>query len=96
MADVVYLALLVIRFVDEGGKFDDASIQLTIETKLAPKTNIISEKDFAKLGRLLCEKPNATTLSLEGMILFANNQTSQWLNSKPVEKKDLLRKHSRI
>ena len=58
-----------------------------------PKTNVISERDFAKLDRLLHEKPNATTLCLEGMILFANNQTSHWLDSKSVEEKqDLLKK----
>ena len=56
-------------------------------------TNVISERDFAKLDRLLCEKPNATTLCLEGMILFANNKTSAWLDAKtPEEKEDLLKK----
>ena len=90
------LSLLVSRFVEEhlpGGKYDNPSSQLTTETKSAPKTNVISERDFAKLDRLLREKPNATTLSLEGMILFANNQTSQWLDSKPAEEKqDLIKK----
>ena len=52
-------------------------MQLTTETKSTPKTNVISERDFAKFDRLLREKPNATTLSLEGMILFANNQVTQ-------------------
>ena len=28
------------------------------------------------------EKPNATVLSLEAMILLNNNQTSSWLNKK--------------
>ena len=90
------LSLLVSRFVDDhlpGGKYDNPSIQLTAETKSVPKTNVISERDFAKLDRLLREKPNATTLCLEGMILFANNKTSAWLDAKtPEEKEDLLKK----
>ena len=49
--------------------------QLTAETRSVPKSNVISERDFAKLHRLLREKPNATTLSLEGIILFSNNKT---------------------
>ena len=39
------------------------------------KTNTISERDFAKLDRLLREKPHATTMSLEAHILFSNNET---------------------
>ena len=90
------LSLLVSRFVDDhlpGGKYDNPSIQLTAETKSVPKTNVISERNFAKLDRLLREKPNATTLCLEAMILFANNKTSAWLDAKtPEEKEDLLKK----
>ena len=47
-----------------------------------PKTNTVSERDFAKLDRLLREKPNASTLALEAMVLFSNNKTSKWLQSK--------------
>ena len=49
-----------------------------------PNTNVISERDFAKLDRLLREKPNATTLCLEGMI-----------DSKPAEEKQDLFKKAR-
>ena len=74
------LSLLVSGFVEEHlpeGKYENPSMQLTTETKSTPKTDVISERDFAKFDRLLREKPNATTLSLEGMILFANNQVTQ-------------------
>ena len=47
-----------------------------------PKTNVVSERNFAKLDRLLREKPNASTLSLEAIVLFTNNRTASWLNSK--------------
>ena len=55
--------------------------------------SILDMNERAKLDRLLCEKPNATTLCLEGMIVFANNKTSAWLEAKtPEEKEDLLKK----
>ena len=52
------------------------------KTKAVPNTNTISERDFAKLDRLIREKPNASTLAMEAHILFANNKTSEWLNKK--------------
>ena len=65
-----------------GGRYDDFGDQLSEETITVPKTNTVSERDFAQLDRLLREKPNATTLSLEALILFNNNQTSKWLDEK--------------
>ena len=90
------LSLLVSRFVEDHlpeGKYHNPSTQLQTETRSVPKTNIVSEREFAQLDRLLYQKPNATTLCLEGMILFANNKTSRWLYSKsPEERHDLLKK----
>ena len=64
---------------------DKASLQL--------KTNAVSERNFAKLDRLLCEKTNASTISLEDVVLFTNNKTAAWLNSKTkTEIKELLQK----
>ena len=65
-----------------GGKYDNITETLREETLSVPNTNTISERDFAQLDRLLKEKPNATMLSLEALILFNNNQTSKWLNEK--------------
>ena len=60
--------------------------------KSLPKTNVISECDFGQLDHLLQGKPNASTLSLEAMVLFSN-KTAQWLNKKSQgEVKDLLQK----
>ena len=42
--------------------------------------------NFEKLNCLLHEKLNATTLSLEAMILFSNNKFMNWLTSKLPEK----------
>ena len=52
-----------------GGVHDNPSAQLEEETQSVPKTNTISERDFGKLDCLLHEKPNASTLSLEAMVL---------------------------
>jgi len=68
-----------------GGAHYNPSAQLTNETKSVSKTNAVSEWDFGKLDRLLHEKPNASTLSLEAMVLFSNNKTIKWLNSKSAE-----------
>ena len=65
-----------------GGRYDDFGDLLSEETITVPKTNTVSERDFAQLDRLLREKPNATTLSLEALILLNNNQTSKWLDEK--------------
>ena len=45
-----------------GGVHDNPCTQLQGETKSVPKTNVISERDFGQLDRLLCVKPNASTL----------------------------------
>ena len=76
------LAVLVSRLLEDhlpGGVLDKPNQQLVEETKSVPNSNTISERDFAKLDRLLREKPNATTLALEGIILFSNNKTARWL-----------------
>ena len=68
-----------------GGAHCNPSAKLINETKSASKANVVSERDFGKLDRLLREKPNATTMSLEAMILFSNNKTMKWLTSKSPE-----------
>ena len=76
-----------------GGIHDNPCARLQQETKSVPKTNVISERDFAHLDRLLREKLNASTLSLEAMVLFSNNKTAHWLNSKSQDEvKELLQK----
>ena len=52
------------------------------ETATVKKTNTTSERDFARLDRLIREKPHATTLALEAHILFSNNKTAAWLATK--------------
>ncbi|CAG2222461.1 unnamed protein product [Mytilus edulis] len=76
-----------------GGKFSVDSAEnfenLKNISKNVSSTNIISERDFANLDRLTREKPNANTnaIAVEGMILFTNNKTLQWLDSLNPDKK---------
>ena len=77
-------SLLLSRLVCDHlqGVLDEPSTPFKKQTKSVPKTNTLSERDFAKLDRFLREKPNASTLSLEAIVLFTNNKTAKWLNSK--------------
>jgi hypothetical protein len=58
---------------------------LRIESKTVAITNIVSERDFTNLDRLRKEKTNANTIALEGIILFSNNKTLQWLTEMKSE-----------
>lgn len=71
---------------------DKPSQQLVTETKSVPNSNTVSE---AKLDHLLREKPNATTIALEGLVLFSNNKTTQWLNEKSPEDREAIFKRAR-
>ena len=71
------LLLCVVEDHLSGGKFDNADKILIQDTTSVPKTNTVSERDFAQLDRLLREKPNASILSLKPMILFSNNETAK-------------------
>ena len=87
---------LLLRLVEDHlpeGKFDDADETLIRDTISVPKMNTVSERDFAHLDCLLREKPNASILSLEAMILFSNNKTAKWLSEKSqAEQSKLLQK----
>ena len=65
------------------------------ESVSVKKTNIISERDFAKLDRLIREKPHSTTMSLEAHILFSNKKTREWLDSKSPDELKLLMETAR-
>ena len=56
------------------------------ETASVPTTNAAPERDFAVLDRLMREKPNASQITLESMILFSNNKSYSWLEHKHVRK----------
>ena len=74
-----------------GGKYysitDAAMVQ---ETASVPKTNVAPERDFAVLDRLIREKPNASVIALESMILYSHNRTSSWLEKQSGEERKKL------
>ena len=41
----------------------------------------MSERDFAVFDVLLKTRPNATTVALEALIMWANNKLSKWLEN---------------
>lgn len=69
------------------GDLAQPTAELKAEANSVPKTNVISERDFALLDRLLRQKPNSHTVALEGLILFSNNKTAKWLSSKTDEER---------
>ena len=62
-----------------GGYHDIMDETLIAEVASVPTTNVSPERDFAVLDRLLREKPNAHTVALEAIIMFAHNRTAKWL-----------------
>ena len=80
-----YFSSLLTRLLSDhlsGRMYDHLTPQLQNDTRSVPKINTVSERDFAKLDHLLREKPNASTLALEAMVLFPKNKTAKWLHSK--------------
>ena len=80
----------------DGGQWDKPSDELKKKSVSTAKTNTISERDFAKLDRLLREKPHASHMCLEAHILFSNNKTAKWLFDKSEEERATLFKSARI
>ena len=79
-----------------GGEFHSVTDAAVIEeTRSVPTTNVNPERDFAALDRLMSEKPNATHIALESLLLYSHNKTSVWLQSKSVEEREKLFKAAR-
>ena len=74
-----------------GGEFHNVSNPRVIaEIKSVPTTNVAPERDFAVLDRLMSQKPNATHIALEALLLYSHNKTSSWLDSKPADERERL------
>ncbi len=74
-----------------GGKYHSV-VDTTIiqETTSVPTTNVAPERDFAVLDRLIREKPNASLVALESMILYSHNKSSSWLEQQTCEEREKL------
>lgn len=74
-----------------GGKYWSPPDDIRDETRNCPRTNVISERDFASYDRCLSMKPTLSTISACGIIMFNNNRTGEWLKAKTEEElKDLV------
>lgn len=74
-----------------GGEFHGVTNpEIVKETLSVPKTNISPERDFAILDRLMAQKPNATHIALEALILFSQNKTIDWLRLKSSAERERL------
>ena len=72
----------------KGGKYDITPTPESLaEQKSVMKTNVMPLRDFGMLDRLIMDKPRATTLVLEGIIMFNKNQTGSWRGKLPQEKR---------
>ena len=69
-----------------GGKHHSVTDMSVIEEVASvPTTNLAPERDLAILDRLVREKPNASVVALESMILYSHNKTSSWLEKQPLD-----------
>ena len=80
-----------------SGKYNEVTDAVVIEeTKSVLTTNVNPERDFAVLDRLLSQKPNATHIALESLLLYSHNQTSDWLQCKSTEEREKLLRAARV
>jgi E1A/CREB-binding protein len=68
-----------------GGTFSDFDEELQTEVSSVTTANAAPERDFARLDRMIREKPNANLVALEAMILYSHNKTSIWLQQQTAE-----------
>ena len=65
-----------------GGLYHNPTSQVRSETANCLRTNVLSERDFAQFDRRLSMKPTMSTVAACGVIMYANNKTSEWLSDK--------------
>lgn len=72
----------------KGGKYDKVSDDVREESKGVLKTNVVPERDFAMLDRVMAQKPNATTMVYEAIIMCTKNDTINWRNKLDPAKRE--------
>ena len=83
-----FLILLERQVADQlpGGAFSVKEASTNV-----PKTNVLSERDFAQLDLQLRIKPSARIVTHEELTMWRNNKTVSWLDKmQPEEKEKLL------
>ena len=75
---VLTMHRLLVDHLPGGVHHSVTDLSVVDETKSVPTTNVNPERDFAVFDRMLSEKPNATCIALESLLLFSHNETSNW------------------
>ena len=78
-----------------GGKYENPSASIREGISNCPRTNMISERDFAQFDQKLTQKPTISTIAACGVIMFNNNKTSDWLEDKSTDQLERLVKIAR-
>ena len=84
---VITLQRLVVDHLPGGVHNSVVDPQIIQETKSVPNTNVTPERDFAVLDRMMTQKPNATYIALESLLLYSHNKTAAWLENKTIKEK---------
>ena len=71
-------------------QIDPNNADIRSKLKCVPKSNVFAESIFGRLDQILRQKPSITTISSEAYIMFSNNKTMQWLQSKDTSEQDKL------
>ena len=88
-----FLILLERQVADQlpGSAFFEVSSEEKEASANVPKTNVLSERDFAQLDLQLRIKPSARIVTHEELTMWRNNKTVSWLDKmQPEEKEKLL------
>lgn len=74
-----------------GGKYCNANENIKQSASSIPKTNKVSEHEFALLDLLVRTKPRCMDMSRGALLMWGHNGTPQWLDSRTdQERKELL------
>ena len=76
----------------EGGALDkrENNLNFQMDTASVPITNAQPERDFGMLDNLMRNRPRATTMALEGLVMCATNKVSRWRDGLSKEKKEMM------
>lgn len=71
----------------EHGRYDDVSEHQHNVLRSVPKTNVACERDFGIFDYLIRSKFRASKIALEGMIMFKQNRSWEWLSGLDPERR---------
>ena len=79
----------------KDGKCANPCEQLYKETVSVSTNNSIAERNFGMLDRFIREKPNASMIIYEAIIMNRSNKISEWRKNLSPEKRSLMMKWAR-